>query len=70
VSIRIIGFIVGNTLRDNAQFGLRLSGSSAYRENLITSNTAGTVSTPAPGSFFNLGDNACTNDANLPVACP
>lgn len=64
------GLVVGNTIRDNGGFGLRLSGNAAYRENLITSNTGGTVALPPAGLATNLGQNACADNANVNVACP
>ncbi len=47
-----------NTVRSNEGYGLSLSGDAAYRENVITGNTTGTVN-----FGYNMGSNFCnTND--------
>ncbi len=47
-----------NTVRNNVRFGLEMGDFDAYRENVITNNSFGTV-----GGGFNMGDNFCnTND--------
>lgn len=53
--------IQGNSFTNNAGFGMVLSVTDGYRENVISNNTLGTVS-----SGFNLGANLC--DAN--DTCP
>ncbi len=61
--------VIGNALRDNTGAGLSLGDDAGYRENLITSNTGGTV-VISVGTIFNLGNNACTDNANATVVCP
>jgi parallel beta-helix repeat protein len=55
--------VIGNTVRDNEGFGLRLLDQSGYRENVISYNTMGTVS---GSGFVNLGNNACNGTATCP----
>lgn len=55
--------VAGNSTRFNTGFGLNLGTQSGYRENAISSNTAGTVTGT---SFVNLGNNVC----NGSTACP
>jgi hypothetical protein len=55
--------VSGNTVRANGGFGLSLASQSGYRENVISNNTAGTVSGP---SAVNLGDNACNGSTTCP----
>lgn len=52
-----------NSVRGNAGFGLRLGIQSGYRENVVNSNTAGTVTGT---DVVNLGNNTC--DGSL--VCP
>lgn len=52
-----------NSVRGNAGFGLRLGIQSGYRENVVTSNTAGSVTGT---DVVNLGNNTC--DGSL--VCP
>jgi hypothetical protein len=47
----------------NTGFGLNLGSSSGYRENVISSNTAGTVTGTG---IVNLGDNACNGSTTCP----
>ena len=56
--------VLGNTVGSNAGFGLILSSESGYRENVISSNTAGTVATF--GTIVNLGNNACNGSTTCP----
>jgi hypothetical protein len=63
-------FVFGNNASDNAGNGLLLGDDSAYRENLIASNTRGTVAINGTGTFINSGNNACTDASNVTVACP
>jgi len=51
-----------NAARLNAGFGLNLGSQATYRENTITSNTAGTVT----GSGVDMGDNSCNGLASCP----
>ncbi len=53
--------VVGNTMTDNAQYGLESDGAT-YRENVINGNAAGTVN----GVAIDLGANSC----NGTVTCP
>ena len=62
-------FVIGNGVRDNNGAGLRLGDDSGYRENLITSNAAGTVIVNS-GTIFNMGNNACTDNLNATAVCP
>ncbi|MBK7951061.1 MAG: right-handed parallel beta-helix repeat-containing protein [Deltaproteobacteria bacterium] len=55
--------ITGNTVRSNKGFGLNLGVQCGYRENVITNNTAGTVSGTG---LVNLGNNACNGSATCP----
>jgi hypothetical protein len=55
--------VIGNTVRLNTGFGLVLGAWTGYRENVISSNTGGTVS---GASAVNLGDNVC----NGLTVCP
>jgi len=50
-----------NTVRNNTGYGLNLPADAAYRENVITGNTAGTVN-----GGFSMGDNFCDTDATCP----
>ena len=50
-----------NTVRGNSNFGLRLFSDTAYRENVITGNTMGTVSG---------GVNMLSNSCNGKTTCP
>ncbi len=50
-----------NTSRENAGIGLRLGSQAGFRENVISSNTAGTTS-----GGVNLGDNACNGTTTCP----
>jgi len=50
-----------NTVRNNVRFGLELGDFDAYRENVITNNSLGTVN-----NGFNMGDNFCNSDATCP----
>ncbi len=52
----------GNTVHLNAGFGLTLA-QSGYRENVISSNSAGTVTGIGP---VNLGNNACNGSTTCP----
>lgn len=61
--------VIGNSVWNN-NVGLRLSDDAAYRENVITSNTASAVLIYTTGVFVNLGDNFCTDDAGAQFACP
>lgn len=54
-----------NTVRSNISFGLRLF-QATYRENTITSNTAGTVI----GTGINMGDNYCAGTGTISATCP
>lgn len=58
--------VIGNSVRLNTGFGLNLSSQSGYRENAVSSNTAGTVA----GTATNLGDNVCSEAAGTTTACP
>ena len=49
--------VQGNTVRSNKGYGLFLSSDAAYRENVITDNTIGTVF-----FGFNMGSNFCDTD--------
>ena len=51
----------GNTAHSNDGFGLRVATLGGYRENVMSGNTAGSVS----GAGLNLGANACNG-----VICP
>lgn len=53
----------GNTVRVNTGFGLNLGAQSGYRENVISSNTAGTVTGTG---IVNLGSNACNGSTTCP----
>lgn len=55
--------ISGNTVLGNAGFGLSLGPQSGYRENVISSNTGGTVDGTG---LVNLGSNACNGSATCP----
>lgn len=56
----------GNTLRENGGFGLgSLTNDFAYRENVITNNTSGTVKMGT-----NRGDNFCSGPGTGSVFCP
>lgn len=55
--------VIGNTVRQNHGFGLVLGSQTGYRENVITSNTGGTISGT---SLVNLGSNACEGSAVCP----
>ena len=50
-----------NTVSGNASYGLALSPEAAYRENVITDNTAGTVN-----GGFNMGNNFCNTNSVCP----
>ena len=55
--------VSGNTVRGNTGYGLRFGGfESAYSENVISGNTAGTVN----GSAVQLGQNACDGNTTCP----
>ena len=55
--------VSGNTVRGNTGYGLNFGGSqSAYSENVISSNTAGTVN----GTAVQLGQNACNGNTTCP----
>ena len=55
--------VSGNTVRGNTGYGLRFSGTeSAYSENVISNNTAGT----GDGSAVQLGQNACNGNTTCP----
>jgi hypothetical protein len=50
-------------VRLNVGYGLKIAGSdSAYSENVISNNTAGTVN----GTGVQLGQNACNGDTTCP----
>ena len=53
--------IQGNTVRDNVGFGLSLTATDAYRENVMSGNTSGAVV-----GGFNMGDNFCTTNDTCP----
>jgi len=53
----------GNSARSNTGFGLNLGSQSGYRENVVSNNTAGTVS---GASAVNLGANACDGSTTCP----
>lgn len=53
--------VQGNTARSNSGYGLNLGSQSAYRENVVTDNTAGTV---------NGGVNMLSNSCNGTTTCP
>ncbi|MBK7948250.1 MAG: right-handed parallel beta-helix repeat-containing protein [Deltaproteobacteria bacterium] len=55
--------VLGNSVHSNTGFGLNLASQSGYRENVITSNGAGTVS---GASLVNLGNNACNGSTTCP----
>lgn len=55
--------VTGNTVRQNTGFGLSLGAQSGYRENVISSNGAGTVT---GAGFANLGNNACNGSTTCP----
>jgi len=60
--------VSGNTVRGNGGYGLNLtsvSSVSAYRENVITANTTGTVLAGA-----NRGDNYCDGPGTISSLCP
>jgi parallel beta-helix repeat protein len=55
--------VSGNTVRGNTGYGLKFSGiDSAYSENVISNNTAGTVD----GSAVEFGQNACNGNTTCP----
>lgn len=56
----------GNTVRANFGFGLNLSSTTGYRENVITGNTGGGVT----GTGTNLGNNLCAGAGVVSTACP
>jgi hypothetical protein len=53
--------VQGNTVRRNLGYGLRLWPTDAYRENVITDNTVGTVT-----GGVNAGDNVCNGSLTCP----
>ncbi len=53
--------VQSNSVRSNGGFGLNLTGNAGYQENVITLNTAGTVS-----GGVNLGSNSCNSTATCP----
>lgn len=60
----IAALVHGNTAVAN-DVGLRLGDRSAYRENVVSNNTAGNVTTNGFGTPLNLGDNECDG-----IVCP
>ena len=55
--------VSGNTVRINTGYGIDFNGSeSAYSGNVISNNTAGTVS----GTAVQLGQNACNGNTTCP----
>jgi len=64
--VAVSGSIVQrNTVRGNGGYGLNLGGATAYRENVITSNLTGSVS-----SGVNLGVNLCSGIGVVSASCP
>ena len=55
--------VLGTAVRSNTGFGLDLGSQSGYRENVISGNTAGTVTGTG---FVNLGNNACNGTTTCP----
>ena len=55
-----------NSVRANTGFGLNLGTDAAYRENVITENTAG----PIAGTGTNRGDNYCAGTGTILDTCP
>ncbi len=54
----------GNVARNNSGIGIRLGPDGGYRENVLTNNAGGQVS-----SGINLGDNACSGPSGV-APCP
>jgi hypothetical protein len=52
---------MGNTVRDNSGIGLNLGSNTGYTNNVITSNSGGTVS-----GGIQMGTNLC----NTSTTCP
>jgi hypothetical protein len=52
-----------NTARSNGGYGLNLGSQSAYRDNVITINTAGTV---LGATAVDMGGNSCNGTATCP----
>ncbi len=55
----------GNTVRENGGYGILLRVNAAYRGNVISDNTTGTVFLEG-GSAVNAGGNVCNGSLTCP----
>jgi parallel beta-helix repeat protein len=60
--------VFGNTVRGNSDYGLNLNTDSAYANNVVTSNTLGTVT--GAGSANARGGNYCSGQGTVSANCP